>query len=129
MLQDRIRSLQHLGHQRLADALLEPVEAEPALRLLRLALELALDDVGKEGVQLGAHEIVAVRVRFPHRADGRAGIQHIAHLRGAFWIELVEPDLVGEAVHRLAVDAWQTASSRAFLKMSGSSAASMMASS
>ena len=65
-------------------------------------LELALDDIGQERVQLGAHQVVAVRARLAHRADGGAGVQHVADLDGALGVELVEPHLVGEAVHRLA---------------------------
>src|SRR5262245_2711779 len=45
VLEHRIGGLQHVRHQRFADALFQPIEVEPPLGLFRLALELALDDV------------------------------------------------------------------------------------
>ena len=102
MVEHSVGGVQHVRHQRFPDALLEPVEVQPALGLLGLSLELALDHVGQEGVQLRAHQVVAVHVCLAHGADGRPGIQHVPDLEGAVGVELVEPDLVGEAVHRLA---------------------------
>ena len=52
-------------------------------------------------MQLRAHQILAGRVGLAHRADGRPGVQHVPDLESALGIELIEPDLVGKAVHRL----------------------------
>ena len=129
MVQHRVGGFQHVRHQRFPDALLQPVEVEALLGLLGLALELALDHVGQERVQLRAHQVVAGRVRLAHRADGRPGVQHVPDLRRRC------RDPARRAVTSLVKPStgWRgcmaRSARRAFLKMSGSSAASMMASS